>query len=207
MSRRRFFQVAGAGAGALVLAGAGYGIDDALSGAPPRARAPRFQSAPDVDPPPARVLVPAADTAAGFVAVTPWNLKLTGQRGPLLLDNTAQPVWFRNVAPRSASNLQVQEYRGQPVLTWWEGQLILPGYGKGEYHLLDASYREVATVRAADGFFGDLHEFVVTPEGTALFTAYRAHRADLSSPSTSPGSTTPMSNRATASASSTTAAG
>lgn len=178
LSRRRFLQAAGAGAGALILAGAGYGVDQAVSGSS-APREPRFSSAPEIDPPPTSVLVPAADTAAGFVAVTPWDTGMTGQRGPLLLDNGARPVWFRDVAPRSASNLQVQQYQGRPVLAWWEGQLIPAGYGKGEYHVVDGAYREVATVRAAGGFSGDLHELVLTPRGTAMFTVYGAHPADL----------------------------
>jgi hypothetical protein len=179
MSRRRFLQAAAIGGGALALAGTGYGIDSALTGGGPPKPGPRFLSAPDLEPPPVKVLVPGAGTAEGFVAVTPWQAT-RGQRGPLLVDNNAQPVWFRDVAPQAASNFQVQQYRGQPVLTWWQGELILPGYGRGEYHLLDTSYREVTTVAAADGFSGDLHEFLITPQGTALFTAYRSHPADLS---------------------------
>jgi len=38
--------------------------------------------------------------------------------------------------------------------------------------ILDSSYREVARVRAGRGRSADLHEFVLTPEGTALITCY-----------------------------------
>ncbi len=179
LSRRRVLQFAGVTGGALVLAGAGYGIDEVLTSGGPGKPSSRFASAPELDPPLAEVVVPSAGTAAGLVAVTPWNP--SGQRGPLLLDDDAQPVWFRDVSPHAASNLQVQHYGGQPVLTWWEGRLLSLGYGEGEYHLVGPDYHEVTTVRAADGFSGDLHEFLITPEGTALFTAYKTHPADLTS--------------------------
>jgi hypothetical protein len=38
--------------------------------------------------------------------------------------------------------------------------------------ILDSSYREVARVRAGRGRSADLHEFVLSPEGTALITCY-----------------------------------
>jgi hypothetical protein len=46
--------------------------------------------------------------------------------------------------------------------------------------ILDSSYREIARVRAGNGFRGDLHEFLISPQDTALLTAYAPARADLS---------------------------
>ncbi len=166
----------GAGAGALILAGAGYGISRWVGGTTP---SPVFMSEPDLDPPATSVVVPASGTSPGFVLVSPWNQ--TGQRGPMILDNTARPVWFRDVSPKAAANFKVQQYRGEAVLTWWEGELLQPGWGKGDYILMDTTYRELTRVKAGDGFSGDLHEFLITRAGTALFTAYRPHPADLSS--------------------------
>ena len=37
------------------------------------------------------------------------------------------------------SDLRVQRYRGEPVLTWWEGRGA-GGGGNGEYVILDAAY-------------------------------------------------------------------
>jgi Arylsulfotransferase (ASST) len=66
------------------------------------------------------------------------------------------------------------------VLTWWEGEHT--GYGQGEYVLVDGSYREVARVRAGNGYEGDHHEFLISPQDTALFTIYgKVHGMDLSS--------------------------
>src|SRR5581483_5889268 len=68
-----------------------------------------------------------------------------------------------------------QQYEGAPVLTWWEGQTG-DGIGDGEDVIENASYQEDATIQAADGLSADLHEFTLTPPGTALITAeYPVH--------------------------------
>jgi len=71
-------------------------------------------------------------------------------------------------------NLKVQSYRGRPVLTWIE---TVPG----EYVIFDGSYHEIARVRAGNGYSGDHHEFLISPQDTALITIYNAVPQDLSS--------------------------
>ena len=61
------------------------------------------------------------------------------------------------------------------------GGYSIHGHGFGEYVILDSSYREIARVRAGNGFRGDLHEFLISPQDTALLTAYVPARTDLSS--------------------------
>ena len=181
-SRRHFL---GAGAGAVALAGAGYGIDQWVDsgGSPPTpAVLPlrSYRSRPDLKPAETTTLVPASGTAAGLVFIGP--IAGPGQFGPMIVDNLSDLVWFRPLKSGKATNLQVQTYQGQPVLAWWEGEVLLPGgYGEGECVLLDTSYREVARIRAGNGLKADLHELFLTPEGTALITAYRLQQADLSS--------------------------
>ena len=46
--------------------------------------------------------------------------------------------------------------------------------------IFDVSYRETGRVRAGNGYRGDLHEFLITPQDTALLTAYDAVPMDLS---------------------------
>jgi hypothetical protein len=65
------------------------------------------------------------------------------------------------------------------VLTWWEGEVVA-GHGVGEYVIFDDAYREIARVRAGNGYYGDLHEFLITPQDIALLTAYARRRTDLS---------------------------
>ena len=66
------------------------------------------------------------------------------------------------------------------MLTWWQGTISKAGVGQGEYVVYDDEYREVTTLKAGDDLDGDLHEFTLTPRGTALVTAYREVPADLS---------------------------
>jgi Arylsulfotransferase (ASST) len=137
-----------------------------------------FRSRPDLRPPPVRIRGRAAalQTAAGegyfFLAPTGHA---GAQAGPLIVDSTGEPVWFAPVPPGLwSSNFRVQQYRGKPVLTWWEGTVLSIGYGQGEGVIVDSSYREIARVRAGNGRHADLHEFTLTPHGTALVTCYPA---------------------------------
>jgi hypothetical protein len=99
------------------------------------------------------------------------------QDGPMILGALGQLVWFSK--DRYATDLKVQRYRGEPILSWWEGKIVA-GHGVGEYVIFDSSYREIARMKAGDGQRGDLHEFSITPQDTALLTLYARTQADLS---------------------------
>ncbi|MEU6753358.1 arylsulfotransferase family protein [Spirillospora sp. NPDC046719] len=73
----------------------------------------------------------------------------------------------------------MQTYKGDPVLTYWEGARLTGGHGAGNGIVLDRTYSKIAEVRAGDGMDGDLHEFQLTDRGTALLTAYPEVTADL----------------------------
>jgi hypothetical protein len=180
VTRRGFLKVA---AGTAVAGGAAAGAClGAFSGPGPgiaalRSRLP-YRTRRDLLPPELTVHLDRSPSNE-YVFLTPTNVE-GSQRGALTVDRGGEPIWFR---PSSGltTNLQVQQYRGKPVLTYWEGELVPPGYGRGEYTLFDSTYAEVARVRAGPGFQGDLHEFTLTPQGTALLTAYRTQPFDLSS--------------------------
>ena len=90
-----------------------------------------------------------------------------------------QPIWFLPLSDgRRATDFRTQTYAGQPVLTWWEG-IATGGRGAGEGIIADASYRVIARVRAGNGVRMDLHEFTLTPRGTALVMAYHDRARDL----------------------------
>src|SRR5262249_23648134 len=78
-----------------------------------------------------------------------------------------------------ASNVQVQSLDGHPVLTWWQGYFGA-GFGSGEDVINDTAYRQSAVVRAGNGLSADLHEFRLTPQGTALVAAEEPVRWDAS---------------------------
>jgi hypothetical protein len=100
------------------------------------------------------------------------------QAGPLILDARGHVVWFDPLSTHGVTDFRVQTYRGKPVLTWWQGQSD-KGIGNGHYVILDDRYRQIATVRAGNGLEGDIHEFLITPENTALITVYREIPYDL----------------------------
>jgi hypothetical protein len=138
----------------------------------------QFHSRPRLDPDRLSVTVPARETAPGlvFLAVK----RGPGQDGPMIVDDEGRVVWFRPAPGKAtATGFRVQRYRGEPVLTWWEGRTRW-GHGMGEYVILDRHYREVARVRAGNGYEGDHHELQLTPRGTAYLSIYAERRADLS---------------------------
>jgi hypothetical protein len=125
--------------------------------------------------PPYLVLAPAGYPRAG-----------PGEPGLMILDRHGDIVWYTPNTGFPAStgsgrvDLQVQSYQGKPVLTWWEGRVVGTGYGEGKVVIADSSYTPIATLDAGNGLRADLHEFVITPQDTALITAFRPMAADLS---------------------------
>ncbi len=192
---RRHLLTAGGGAAVAALAGGGAGFaiargtdDAAPAPAPPPAAAPtpapRFRSRPDLQQlPEVTITTPATGGQPGYVFLTPASGN--GLWGPLIVDHTGSPVWFRKVPDPAtvAIDLKVQRYRNQPVLTWWEGTIGGTGgqgVGQGEFVIADTAYREVTRVRASGVEQADQHDFVITPTGTALFLVYDPVAADLS---------------------------
>jgi Arylsulfotransferase (ASST) len=172
-TRRRLLVAAG---GALAAAAGVEAARLGSSSAPGRSLPASLHSRPDLSPPITTVLVAARGAATGHVFVA--GGAKGAQQGPLIVDDSGQPVWFHPVTGQSATNVDVQRYRGKPVLTWWQGK-VTGGHGLGEYVLMDTSYREVKRVGGGHGLQGDLHEFLITPTGTALFTVYHPVPADL----------------------------
>jgi hypothetical protein len=180
LSRRAFVKRAGGAAGVAVLGGAALGVDLLAGGggsdAPPNFQS--FHSAPRLHPP---GVVVTGRFGPGFVFAGPGS-KDGAQPGPMIVDGKGELIWFKPLARGQwATNFKVQRYRGRAVLTWWQGGVSKIGYGRGVGVIADASYREIARIHGANGRIADMHELLLTPEGTALFTCYpeRVH-TDLS---------------------------
>jgi Arylsulfotransferase (ASST) len=143
------------------------------------AGATTLQSLPELQVPVVKVV--ARDPTArrsGYLFVAEKKGGRAG--GPMILDDHGRVRWYHQVdPPLETTDFRVQRYRGRAVLTWWQGTLNKAGIGRGSYEIYDASYRRIAEVHAAHGLEGDLHEFQLTPRGTAYITAYRAVPADL----------------------------
>ena len=132
----------------------------------------RFHSAPSIYPASMRVTrsLPGHSPDDVFLGLKAAR----GANGPAIYDDRGQLVWFKRISDKqSATDVRVQQYQGRPVLTWWQGRVFLPGEGLGEGVIADTSYRRVATVRAGNGYRADVHEFQLTPQGTALVLSYR----------------------------------
>jgi hypothetical protein len=196
LSRRRFLRAAAGGGVAIGLASVGIWGAEAgwlppfartFAPSPSPSKAPakpsrvvHYRSRPDLRSPMISVTTPGLLAGPGLVCLTP-----AAGPGALLVDNSGAAVWIHPTpSGKREYNLRAGSYKGKPVLTWWEGTLA-PGIGFGEYVLVDESYREVARVRAGNGLEGgDLHEFITTPEGTGLFSAYDTRSTTPSSPGT-----------------------
>jgi hypothetical protein len=138
-----------------------------------------FVSAPTLHPPSLAVTQADRDPAAGDLLMT--SGPGIGQYGALIFTPQGRLVWFGQVGEGEvAENLSVQRYRGQDDLTWWQGKVLSLGFGQGEDVVADRGYRRVATVRAGNGEWADLHDFQIAPSGIAYITVYNLVRCDLS---------------------------
>src|SRR4051794_39305046 len=123
----------------------------------------------------------------GFIFVTP-RAKLGQSTGPTILNADGKVVWFHRLSPRrTASGLQPQVYRGNPVLIWGQRPpLVHEGDSyRGDPHtvynvIADTSYRIIARIRArGHGVRTDLHEFRISKRNTALVLGWRVVARDL----------------------------
>lgn len=80
-------------------------------------------------------------------------------------------------AGQSAADFRVQRYRGRPVLTWWQGT-GLGGLSSGTDYIYNNRYEPLAAVHAGNGLSADGHEFLITPQSTALNLTYKTATAD-----------------------------
>jgi hypothetical protein len=135
----------------------------------------RFFTRPDLRPP--RLTVLHAGRSDRNLFLAPSNGP--GQHGTLILDGRGDIVWFRPATPLIAMNFRTATYKGEPVLTWWEGRADR-GLGRGAHVVMDSSYRAIARLPAGNGRQSDLHEFTLTPRGTAIVTSYEVKPANLS---------------------------
>jgi Arylsulfotransferase (ASST) len=132
----------------------------------------RYSSAPTLTPSAVTVTTPAQPGATpGDFFLAPYQGD--GTPGPMIVDQGGNLVWFHPLpAGEAATNFQVQQYGGKPVLTWWQGRILEVGFGQGEEVLYNSSYRQVGTIRAGNGYHADLHEIRLTPEGTAWIDVF-----------------------------------
>ncbi len=147
--------------------------------APPAAPEPvqTFVSRPDLRPP--GVEISAVRNLPGRPARIFLAPRVAGSgqpvssQGLMIMDLSGNLVWWRQMSALNAYpfNFRVQTYRGKSVLTWYQGHVPY-SYGiAGTGMIADDTYTEIASAHARNGGT-DLHEFLITPQDTALVTAY-----------------------------------
>lgn len=166
------------------------GVEGAVRTTASGARAHVFVTRPDLTPP---VLEPTTGDLPGtsaasqrhgnVLALGPKDLdKHPAMQGVLLVDGAGEPVYVRPTG-EGPFDVRVQQYRGEPVLTFWHGTSTNSGSGNGWVDVLDTRYRRVARVTTAGSVgtgHADIHETTITAHGTMLLLAYVRSRADLS---------------------------
>jgi hypothetical protein len=130
----------------------------------------QFHSRPDLTPAAVEVSKSTARDGPGDIFLGPQTGPL--QNGPMIVDSQGNLVWFKALPDgEHADDFRVQKFAGRRVLTWWQGREGA-GIGFGQDVITDSAYRQIRVVRAGNGLQADLHEFQLTPQGTALITAY-----------------------------------
>ena len=140
-----------------------------------------YSSAPTLTPSTVSISTPSRPGASpGDLFLAPYQGQ--GSPGPMIADQSGNLVWFHPLpAGDAATNFQVQQYEGRPVLTWWQGRIIGVGFGEGEDVIYNSSYNRVAAIRAGNGYHADLHAIQLTPQGTAWIDAFDPIDMNLSS--------------------------
>ena len=190
LDRRGFLGAAGGAGAALALAACGSSTSvttrratnaSAVSGTGTSA----FKTEPTLVPPGIEMATRMTDPGDELLVFTDAHGG-QGQEGPMIFDRAGKLKWFAATGQNGSGNgrtmnLRVQTYRGEPVLSFWIGDLVA-AHGAGHYEIYDTQYRLVQKVQAGNGLMGDLHEFRITPQGTALLTAYELKTGAIPAP-------------------------
>lgn len=117
---------------------------------------------------------------------------LIGQTSVMIMDDEGNPVWFHPADEfTQIMNFRTQTYKGEPVLTLWQGTLAeseirpkplpygdpLPG---AVFQIYNQNYQLIKNVNAQKGYVSDFHEFLITERGTAIILGLKQIPADLS---------------------------
>lgn len=140
-----------------------------------------FLSAPTLTPSTVTITTHAqAGAAPGDLFMAPYQGK--GTPGPMISEQDGTLVWFHPLpAGEQSTDFEVQQYEGKPALTWWQGRILKVGFGQGEDVVYNSSYKRIASVRAGNGYRADLHQFRLTPQGTAWIDEFDPIKLNMAS--------------------------
>jgi hypothetical protein len=117
------------------------------------------------------VTVPAHDVGEGYVLASNFVPGPPPYLGSylLMLDNQGEPVYYQKLSGAGF----VTDFRKleNGLLAYWDQYV---------YHLLDNTYTEVYSVTASSGYFIDLHDLRLLPNGNYLYMIYDSKTVDMS---------------------------
>lgn len=158
-----------------------------------------FVTEPDFHPPVLEISKQAGATDGLLVFAPLPFLPVYPDRfaGGLIMDQLGNPIWHSPTeALGSVNNVEVGGFFG--VLKYWSGGFggnFIDAHGFGNVTILSNDYRQTRVITLNDGTFKagdslqnkpqpsyiDIHENLLTPNGTLIVTAYNSTPFDLSS--------------------------
>ncbi|MDH6118496.1 hypothetical protein ABH930_001496 [Kitasatospora sp. GAS204A] len=130
--------------------------------------------------PPLTVLTDRTTDTGGDLFLAPSSQSSRYASGVEILSPNGKNVLWSHPLPagQSAADFRKQTYHGKPVLTWWQGS-GLGGLSDGVDVIYNDRYQKIGEVKAGNGYAADGHEFLITPQNTALVISYTEATADL----------------------------
>ncbi|KAJ5503723.1 hypothetical protein N7463_006597 [Penicillium fimorum] len=99
--------------------------------------------------------------------------------GPMILNPDGELVWTK-WNNGTTQDFKVQRYKGEDYLTYWQGDTA-NGIGQGSWYMLDSTYTQRYVVSPIGMYDGDLHDFQITSNDTAILMIYDPILIDLTS--------------------------
>ncbi|PNS17784.1 hypothetical protein CAC42_3179 [Sphaceloma murrayae] len=123
---------------------------------------------PNIRTPPQKGVSPST-----HMMFTPASPKMP-RANPIMLDvNDMSVVWYGPRMNWETLGSTVQECNNTKYITFWSGAGA-EGWKEGQYYLLDENYNVKWNVSGQGDFqYADAHELYLTPQCTAIFTAYQ----------------------------------
>ncbi|HEY9151675.1 MAG TPA: aryl-sulfate sulfotransferase [Anaerolineales bacterium] len=138
---------------------------------PPRSAYPNFLTVPQ-DIPHYTITTTTTNPAEGYIFVAPfyWTKAKIGSY-LLILNDQGQLVYYQSVADA----LDAWDFKKQP-----NGLLSYYDQKTSTFYLMNSHYQVVNSYQAGNGYFADLHDLQVLPNGNVLLMAYDAETIDMS---------------------------
>lgn len=124
----------------------------------------------------------------GKIFLSVRNDNLEDGTAPTIYDNNGDMVW--QGPHEKTMDFKMQKLFGKDVITYWDGETGVLGYGYGQVHILDDTYKEIYTVTLQDDFvtpngvpresYVDVHEHIITPNNTMIVSAINITTTDCS---------------------------